>query len=302
MIFIRLLFIALTILAGCWHSQEQKSELHRLLSDMQLYKLVSANAHQGDLLEHSIWALYAAAKLTNEPNYATQNLVLSEQEKKLVQLGALLHDIGKAGQCSLFENASQSRSYAIKRVAGQFIIEYKSDNREHTLVGYNYIAQPKTNSKDFYCFFDKSKLNVKKILKEARLTDHEHCILALMIGMHWELGAISKNLITIPGYIDKAKMLWKKLKPQKNLTPHIIRLCILVQMADMLGIEYNPPRKTLIDLPSKMIEQKPVRPPQSTQPIADQFEALPLDPGSTCSCAKTVQAIIKEAEQKLESA
>ncbi len=300
MIFLRLLFVALITLAGCWQSQEQKSELHRLLSDMQLYKLVSTNAHQGDLLEHSIWALYAAARLTSEPNYATHNLTLSEQEKKLVQLGALLHDIGKAGQCSLFSNTSQSRSYTIKRVAGQFIIEYTSDNREHTLVGYNYITQPKTNSKDFYCFFDKSKLNVKKILKEAKLSDHEHCILALMIGMHWELGAISKNLITISGYIDKAKMLWQQLKPQKNLTPHIIRLCILVQMADMLGIEYNSPHKTLIELPSGMIDQKPVRPPQSNQPIADQFGALPLNPGSTCSCAKTVQAIIAEAVRQLE--
>ena len=144
--------------------------LPELLENMLLYKTTNARFHSGHLFEHSIWV-----------TRSTVNLLQSKWEKgidrdkflKLLVIAALLHDIGKAGD-----------------------LEYAYfEKKDHPMRSFEYILGLKK-----YFINKDAVFDFQKLFEQLGLPDDDRKFVAIMAGMHHELGVVMRG----PRYITRS--------------------------------------------------------------------------------------------------
>jgi hypothetical protein len=227
-------------------------QLQLLLDDMKLYKFDSEGdiyLHAGDLYEHSIWTYNAMWELFRTNSVYVHNLNLTERQKEIVTLAALLHDIGKAGRLELFEECSASPYDIIKNDKGIVTkIIYYQDHQQHPKIGFEYAG------KDFFEQFQENYLirnywimdrktaairqfDMHHLFDELGLTYDEQKIVTILIGIHYEFGNLKHNEITIDQFLSMLKNFVKVVDYNEgNLDDLILRLAILIQVADVKGL------------------------------------------------------------------
>ncbi|OGB97822.1 hypothetical protein A3F06_00310 [candidate division TM6 bacterium RIFCSPHIGHO2_12_FULL_36_22] len=226
---------------------------------MKLYKLDSEgnpSIHAGDIYEHSIWTYYAMVELFETNSLYVQGLHLSIREKEVVCLAALLHDIGKIGRKNLFDKTHPRLHYdIIKNDDGsiQKIIYYQ-DHQEHTYISFKYAAQPLLRPNDpnietCFCINQKTgqlyPFNINLLYKELCLTIQEQQIFTILLGMHYEFGNLKHNKIEIPEFFQMLQNFVTIVNYNNGvIDENILRLSILIQVADVKGLVPVIPRKT----------------------------------------------------------
>ena len=227
--------------------------LQVLLDDMKLYKLDSAGEpylHAGDLYEHSLWTYNAMIELLEDNSPYAQDLYLSEHEKEIVTLVALLHDVGKAGREELFNHTHAKLHYdVIKNSNGSVAsITYYQDRQEHPRISFEYAVKPlltdnnKNYTKRDYHLINKdtgtfTSFDMKALYAQLDLTNEEQKIIAILVGIHYEFGNVKHGYITPAQFLTLLENLVKTVNYNDSVVNEkIIRLAILIQVADVKGL------------------------------------------------------------------
>lgn len=135
-----------------------------LIENMKLYQTTNSRFHAGHLYEHSIWVTRSIINLL-ESRWPEEIDNINKLIKLLI-ISGLLHDIGKGGDL-------------------EYIFFEKKD---HPSRGFDYILefQPYfTNETDTFSF--------KKLFEELNFSENERKFVAIMAGMHHELGTIMRG-------------------------------------------------------------------------------------------------------------
>lgn len=234
--------------------------LQCLINDMKLYKLDSEGdpyLHAGDLYEHSMWTYNAMAELLNGDTPYGRHVFLTDRQKEVVALAALLHDIGKAGRKDFFERTHPTLYYEMNKNAEGVIthITYKQDRQEHPHISFEYTAKPflKENKnyrlRDYYVVNPKSSrltaFNIAQMYDELGLSLEEQKVLAVLLGIHYEFGNLNGNKITNQMFLARLDNLVKVVNYNEgNLDEFIIHGAILIQVADVKGLVPVPGYQT----------------------------------------------------------
>jgi hypothetical protein len=232
-------------------------DLDCLLRDISPYKFdLPGCQHEGDLLGHSVWAANAAVRLLESNEPYLQNLALTEREKKLFVLAALLHDVGKAGRIELATYAHPKLSYEIVEAGESVGILYKPDLQEHTTVGFEYIASSFFTPKNLpyfgrsYIMLDGTKFDFNGMFKELGLTEEEQKLVAVLVAIHWDFGRIGLGQMTNAEFIEKIHSLCNACNALFPVDKKLVQLCVLIQVADVYAIFYQPPVESTFGFPS----------------------------------------------------
>lgn len=225
--------------------------LQVLLNDMKLYKLKSHNGkylHAGDLYEHSMWCYNAMVELLDGKLPYAQNLHLNERQKEIIMLAALLHDIGKSGRADLFDRTHPTLYYEIIKNHDDQVeyIHYYSDRQEHPKISLNYLATPlldkdSSHFQNYYAINTRTgklhPFNMEQLYQELNLTKEEQQIIAILAGIHYDFGNVSHGRMTNQQYLTKLQE-HVSLVGYNNgvMDEHIVRLSVLIQVADVKGI------------------------------------------------------------------
>lgn len=240
------LFLSCAVVSGA-----SSRALDRLLDDMKLYKLdrgvnLGANPqnHPGDLYQHSMWVYNAAYDFIENQSPYAKGIVLSDREKKVFCLAALLHDVAKAGRIELFNKTHPKLAYNVERDDSGNIISvlYTGDFQEHCVVGFEFLAG-KFLSKDCdfisrnYVMHDGTYFDFDTLFEELEITQEERKLIAILVGMHWALGNLRQGTMTNQDFLDKLKKFACAIDFQHgDIDYKLLRLAILIQVVDVRGI------------------------------------------------------------------
>ena len=215
--------------------------LNSIILEMIKYKVINNIHHSGDLYEHSVWTAKCLEKWIDERNFWVKDIKLS---KKIIIISGLLHDFGKIGINPKYGNKKENYTYSFKP--------------NHEEEGYKIMTGRKSikiaeKINDFQKVINQQ--NLRKYLKtNCKITDLEYSIIAITGGLHYDFGKfISKmndsrktskrNQILAYNYIllfmnlvkDKNLPYKFNCKNEFNLITNILRLCIAVSAADVMG-------------------------------------------------------------------
>lgn len=235
----------------------EQSLLDKLIDAMSKYvitpeKIKTRQHHCGDLLEHSKWSALQIIKWYDSKSPYVEGLYRS---RKTAIYGALLHDICKAGDCSFTcKKGTCWLDIYSKMKYDQKDHSYHPDYCGDILLGlrpFYFICPNESELKQFNILptikqklvaIDNwrkqnpkrsEKLDVNALCKTLKINQS---VLALMAYMHWEFGKLntSRNInIACKSYLHKFLQSCKKV----GLSPtiHLLKLCILISLADISG-------------------------------------------------------------------
>ena len=268
----RLLIVIITtlLLPACSFSNQQKSPpvpaLQELITDLGLYKLNhDKTIHEGDLLEHSVWAQYAAAELieTNSPFAAGWSW--TERDKQLLVLAGLLHDVGKAGRTDLFRGIVGDLTYQTLRNPAEQIIKitYTHDHEAHVGIGFEYLTHHyrPLNQHRIYQLATGIGYRFQTLFNQLDVPMNEQKIIAILVGIHYDFGRISRGDLTMQGFLDNLQE-YATFVQYGPVDEYLLRLAVLIQVADVMSISYVKPRPTWLfpDAPNyKVVKAMPVK-------------------------------------------
>lgn len=261
---LRLLFLFFLFNSNIFLYSIQEEPLERLLNDMKLYKLDSQGNryfHAGDLYEHSIWTYNAMVEVLNSDLPYVQGLNLTERQKEILALAALLHDIGKAGRKNLFDGTHPRLHYEIIKDEEGTIksITYYPDRQEHPHICFDYAVKPfciytgsyenKHELGEYYMIDPEtaqlSPFDITELYEQFNLTSEEQKVFAILLGIHYEFGNVIGNKITVEQFL---KLLDNFVKitdyNQGVLDEELVRLALLIQIADLKGVLPVPAQAT----------------------------------------------------------
>ena len=243
--------ICILMLSGCSlfkHKQEPVPALKTLLNELSFYKLDNQKRlHAGDLLEHSLWTHYAATALLEDKSPWIADYTFTERDKELLSLAALLHDIGKAGRSDLFSGTHPKLQYriALNDAGIPTKITYTSDHEEHVQAGFDYLAElffPIGQAPQF--FSSRSQpISFQPLFTQLGVTLEEQKLVAILVGMHYSFGKIVRGDLTFDQFLHELKQ-YAAFVRYNNVDEHLLRLAVLVQVADVTGMGYVEPRPT----------------------------------------------------------
>lgn len=245
------LFGVLLFVAGCSFfkpKQEIVPALKTLLDDIKLYKLEHPTTlHAGNLYEHLMWTHYAAARLFKEQSPWVGQFPFSERDKQLVMLAALLHDVGKAGRIELFNGTHGKLTYTpVTDNSGKVIrILYGHDHKEHVLAGFEYVAEafyPYGQQRQ-YILSRAIPFSLQPIFTQLKISLEEQKTIAVMVGMHYDFGMMVNRGMSNEEYISRLRQYAEKVQ-LPVLTEKILRMCVLVHVADLMALNYVAPQPT----------------------------------------------------------
>lgn len=216
--------------------------LNEIIDEMRKYKtmnLMPKGFHQGHLAEHSIWtALYVEEWLAN-PLF----IDLNEHRNTLV-LAALLHDIGKMGECTV--------EYGFKQMDTTQLTTSSCHNKgthfryneipDHPLRGYLYLTgrlKMKQYGLNLKEYTELGEETWNDFFEYFALSEFEVKMLRVIVGIHWELGpTITAKKFSPVEYINKFEMFYHSEFGEDNSTrTTVLKACSLVSIADILGSE-----------------------------------------------------------------
>lgn len=206
------------------------SQLETLLRDMREYKTTNARFHAGHVFEHSLWVARSTINLFNTHWTTRTNDLFTP---KTLVIASLLHDIGKCGD----------NVYSFK--------EKPAHPREGFLM--------LTGSKP-YILKDGSPFDFGALYAELGLTPPQVAIIALIAGMHHDLGAVMRGLNSGQG--DAPSLMLQKLDTHikeagadalfpvrtAKIYRKLLKVICLISVADVISAQVvvNMPPHTLI--------------------------------------------------------
>ena len=278
------LFFVYIYVSGISSSHLNESPtLYKLIDDMKNYKYQDGPhpKHGGDLFQHTMWVYFTAIDFVEHGSFYSTNLKLSDREKDIFYVAALVHDIGKAGRKELFDKTHPSLAYQVTKDNQNNVtsIDFFPDKEEHCTVSFEYLATPflaKDNSvykPRFYVLKDgKTKLNLDRLFSEMGITNDERKEIAIIAGMHWSFGNLRRGLISNETFVAKIKELADACHYTAGITEKLLRLSILIQVADVKGLHPVTQQKSAF-LKKEFLatDLAPVRPLCQPNPF-EQFE------------------------------
>lgn len=146
-----------------------------LFDELSKYKKTEAGFHQGHLLEHMVWVAKAMDKLFDEKKefFSTSSVWMQhckEPERRMMVIAAFLHDIGKAGDLKY-----------------QFFTKIP-----HPCDGFEMLM----GEKPFLLNADGRTFDMQAYINQLELTEHEFKTVAVLVGMHQELGKMFQHMKT----------------------------------------------------------------------------------------------------------
>lgn len=154
------------------------------LDNLKLYKTTYQFWHAGDLYEHSVWTAKQVEKWFDEKHFWADGL--TENDRPIAVLAAFLHDIGKAGDFAYL--------YDDKPAHPRAGVEYVLGKRP-------YLFRPEDSPPK-----EQRKFDFKEYFKQLGLSDDDHKLLAVLVGVHWDFGGIVLRGINTAGApVDKEK-------------------------------------------------------------------------------------------------
>lgn len=254
--------LSLLLLSGCSFfrpKQIQPPALATLLTDLKLYTLNHAQTlHAGNLYEHLMWTHYAATRLLEEPSPWTEGFIFSERDKELLNLAALIHDIGKAGRKELFNATHKDLRYHVvtdNHSHKATSVVYTHDAKEHVQVGFEYIAELfyPIETRQQYTLASSMPMSIQPLFHQLNISLEEQKVIAILVGMHYDFGMIKAGNLTVQDYLNNLKR-YAKIVDYKTVDEKLLRLAVLIQVADVIGTTHVAPCKTWlfqnpVDLP-----------------------------------------------------
>ena len=245
--------IGILTLSGCSffkQKQDPVPAVQSLLNELSLYKLDNQKRlHAGDLYEHSLWTHYAATALIEEKSPWVANFNFSKRDKELLSLAALLHDIGKAGRSDLFGGTHPTLQYrvAIDDSGKPVKITYTSDHEEHVAIGFDYLTDLWAPLEQGRQFFSSRgiPLSFQPLFTQLNVTLDEQKIVAILVGMHYSFGRILRGDMSFDDFLKELKR-YAQFICYGAIDERLLRLAVLVQVADVTGMSYVKPRTTWI--------------------------------------------------------
>lgn len=260
---------------------------------MKLYKLDSEGEmylHAGDLYQHSIWTYNAMVEMFDSNGVYVQDLYLTQREKEVIALAALLHDIGKAGRKELFDHTHPKLHYDVIRNQDGSVanIIYYQDRQEHPHISFEYaakslIAKDDTHANEDYYIINKgtgtlSCFDMSQLYNQLGITIEEQKIIAILLGIHYEFGNYKHGKITAHTFLAILEDLAKAVGYNHGiLDEQIVRLAIVIQAADVKGLTPVPAQATHIF--PEGITCEPVHQPTK---FDDAFKALGYTSQDSC--------------------
>jgi putative nucleotidyltransferase with HDIG domain len=244
-------FLFMITLSGCSlfkHKQEPVPALKTLLNELSYYKLNNEKRlHAGDLLQHSLWTHFAATGLFEDQTPWTSDYNFTKRDQELLSLAALLHDIGKAGRGDLFNGSHKTLQYriALNDASKPTSITYSSDHEEHVQVGFDYLAElffPLGKAPQFFSA-QAQPISFQPLFTQLNITLEEQKLVAILVGMHYSFGKILRGDLTFDGFLNQMKQ-YATFVQYKNINERLLRLCVLIQIADVTGMSYVQSRPT----------------------------------------------------------
>lgn len=215
---VKLLLILLV--SVCSFNLKTQASLRVLMEDMKTYRTVNTRFHAGHVFEHSVWVARSVINML-KGEWATKI-----ENPKVLIVAALLHDIGKCGD-------------------GIHEFDMKP---EHPDKGFNYIMGMGSP----YIMADGRRFDFSDMFSELSLGAEDISLIAIIAGMHHELGALMRglnaldvqcfdravaklsNLIRLSGYnggvVDIKSKKYRKL----------IKYICLVSVADVISSQVVP--------------------------------------------------------------
>jgi hypothetical protein len=182
--------------------------------------VTEAQHHGGNLLEHSLWTKYQIK------DWIRSNDALAHYiNPKLAVTAGYIHDIGKAGDC-VFD------LYSPMKYGGQ-------PDRIHAIIGADMIMGKipfgiGCKCMDNVCRSTKT-LNVRELLTKWKVY-HLRRELAVVVAMHWELGAMNMNSSeSLSHRADKYISTFFEMCSRYDTSPtlQLLCTCIIVAAADI---------------------------------------------------------------------
>ncbi len=258
------LFFFIGIFSFCYAQSDRivfTPRLQILLDDMKLYKLDAEGElylHAGDLYEHSVWAYNAAWEILDDSSPYMQGFFLTERQKEIVALAALLHDIGKAGRFELFEHTHPTLRYDVIKHEDNTVdyVVYFVDYQTHPHIGFEYSGKHffapdvKGFVPQYYYLIHKrtgqlEEFDFAQLFCEIGLTKEEQKIVAILIGIHYEFGNLKYAKITQEEFLSLIEDLVKVVDYNHGeLDELIVRLSILIQVIDVKGLILVPAKNS----------------------------------------------------------
>lgn len=247
------LLLGILTLSGCSffkQKQEPVPAVQSLLNELSLYKLDNQKRlHAGDLYQHSLWAHYAATGLIEDQSPWACDYTFSQRDKELLSLAALLHDIGKAGRNELFGGTHPHLLYrlAVDPAGIPTQITYTSDHEEHVAVGFDYLTELWAPLEQGRQFFSSQgvPISFQPLFTQLNVSLEEQKLIAILVGMHYSFGRILRGDMNLDGFLSELKQYAHFVRYQP-IDERLLRLSVLVQVADVTGMSYVKPRPTWV--------------------------------------------------------
>lgn len=214
--------IILTTIVGTSHLEAaptQTQSLNELMEDTKAYKTTNTGFHAGNLYEHCVWVAMTIQKWFNEKNNWTRGLTARDQI--IAHIAGLLHDIGKGGDLIYLFHTKPTHP----------------ERGQNYILGYEQYTL--TNGKIF---------NFKALLQTMGFSAEEQQIISILVGAHHCFGDLMKSLnhldlrtnkkavhASFKNYVENLSSCALRAHYKKPLTTRIIRLALLVAIADVKG-------------------------------------------------------------------
>ncbi|MBM3892779.1 HDIG domain-containing protein [Candidatus Dependentiae bacterium] len=230
--------------------QDPVPAVQSLLNELNLYKLENQKRlHAGDLYEHSLWTHYAATALIEDQAPWVANFNFSKRDKELLSLAALLHDIGKAGRSELFDGTHPTLQYrlALDDRGKPVKIAYTSDHEEHVAVGFDYLTElwaPLEQGRQFFSSRG-MPISFQPLFTQLKVALEEQKVVAILVGMHYSFGRILRGDLSFDDFLRELTQ-YAQFVHYDSVDERLLRLAVLVQVADVTGMSYVKPRPTWI--------------------------------------------------------
>lgn len=221
-------------------------EIQTLADDMAYYKFLSPpdTGQAGDLLEHSLWVHYATQQLFQENSPFIDGYTWTERDKQLLGLAGFLHDVGKAGRDDLLTSTDNTKAYQCCYDWAHHLacINYHFDHEAHAMIGFDYIVNPTQRT---YRLQTGATYDFSKLFNALGITQREISIIAVLVGIHYTFGKLRPQKITNDEFIALVNKL-ATAAGYGNADEYLLRLSVLIQVADVRGMTYVAPQKTLL--------------------------------------------------------
>lgn len=217
----RICLVFIFTFLSTFQSYSAINPLNIILTDMQQYKTTNAKFHAGHVFEHSIWVARSCVNLLKS-EWKTK---LDDKMLKTIIFAAIFHDIGKCGD----------RVYEF------------NEKYEHPRIGFDYIVGQKE-----YLMQSGERFDFSKLLTSLEFDKDDIALIAIIIGMHHELGNIMRGINSLDFNCFNAAMarldnLIQRSNYKNGFIDHknkdyrrLIKYICLVAVADVISAQVIP--------------------------------------------------------------